>query len=791
MHHQLRQERPPSLEEFTAWNIASLAAGVALMSLALLLFEISLTRLFSVVLNYHFVFLAVSVALMGLGVGGCVGQFLVRCAHGAKAGALLIFAGLTATALPLVTFMMVSPAWGGSWPIYALLAALPFVSAGAMSALLYQRFASASGLLYGLDLAGASGGCALSVVMLWRVDAVSTMLTSAGAALLGTAALAFGLRRPLAATSWGMATVLVGAGVAVIVRFAPLDVPVAAPYDFSTKTMFAALNDHVAPARILETRWTPLGRTDLVQYPDPSVRAIFTDAGAGTLMLRFDGDWDKLEPLRRDTGFLPFSISPRERVLVIGPGGGKDVLLALMGGAQDITAVEINPATVAMVREHGTFNGRIYDRPNVHVIVAEGRSFVRRSREHFDLIYLSLVFTQAVEAIGYSLAENFIYTTEAFQDYLSHLRPGGWLAMVLHDDASLSKVLMTGLVVLQRRGVSYPDLRSRLAVIRLPNRPEDDPRTTRQPLLLFKNEPFTNNEATALARLSATRGLDALFIPGVVERGLVPLLLSSPAALAEFRARAPYNVHPATDDSPFFYNTELGVPRALWGLVWGTLLAAGVLFALSLATTRPLASESLGKPILLTSYFALIGIGFALVEIALLEKLVLFLGWPTLALAVGLAAFLAAGAVGSLLMQRWHATQVVPRARLAALFGAVVLLAHAVALPTVTQASLSFSQSTRVFLAIMLVAPVGIPLGVLFPTGVRLAGSLYSGSLPSLWAINGVASVLGSALAIVLALRMGFTAALVIGSCVYGIVAVLARGLSTVPRDSGSSHYLV
>lgn len=356
-----------------------MAGAAGAISVGLLLFEVSMTRLFSVVLNYHFVFLAVSVALLGLGLGGAVCQVFRRAGLPRTVPIAVLSAGLTGLMIPAVTSLMVYPPWGANWVVYGVFAVLPFVFAGTFFAFIFQGFAEASGLLYGADLLGAGVGCLLSIWLLWRMDAITVMLCAGLPPLVGAVALALTTHRRRIALWWAIITLMLAVTIAANLRFGPLDVPLAASYDLQMKTMFAALGDRHHPARILETRWSALARTDLVQFPDPDIRAVFTDAGAGTLMLRFDGDWGKLAALRRETGFLPFAVGPHQQVLVIGPGGGKDVLLALMGGARHVTAVEVNPATVAFVRDHSSFAGQIYNRPDVRVVIAEGRSLFSRA----------------------------------------------------------------------------------------------------------------------------------------------------------------------------------------------------------------------------------------------------------------------------------------------------------------------------------------------------------------------------------------------------------------------------
>ena len=295
--------------------------------------------------------------------------------------------------------------------------------------------------------------------------------------------------------------------------------------------MLAALRDPTSGARIVETRWSALGRTDLVAFADESGRAIFVDGGAGTTMLALDAEYPPIERFQRDTAYLPFLAGPGGNVLIVGAGGGQDVVMALKAGWSPVTAIEVNPAAVDMVLRHADYNGDIYRRPGVEVVVDEARSSIRRSSQTFDMVYLSLVFTQASESLAYVLAESHVYTVEAFRDYLDVLEPGGWLALVLHDDASLSKALATALRVLRERGTTAADLARQVAVVRPPAQAGADPRAIVRPLLVIRRDPMTQAEAERLVEQMTDLELDPVYVPFTNESGLVADLVTVPQAV--------------------------------------------------------------------------------------------------------------------------------------------------------------------------------------------------------------------------------------------------------------------
>jgi hypothetical protein len=366
------------------------------------------------------------------------------------------------------------------------------------------------------------------------------------------------------------------------------------------------------------------------------------------------------------------------------------------------------------------------------------------------------------------LTENDVYTVEAFQDYLNRLQTGGWLAMVLHDNAALSKALMTAIASLQRSGIPYAHLAQHIAVV------GQDPSASLLPLLIVKAEPFTANEAQRLLATAGALRLSPVYIPHVYEHGLIAQLTSNSALLARFAAEAPYDVRVTTDDAPFFYNTDRGVPRSL---LWATAILLVLSLGAAIAVPRGLLGDVRPRSGLrLRLYFLLIGTGFMMIEVAVLQKLILFLGWPTLSVAVGLAGLLLARGIGSLVSQRWPVTDLGQRVQWCALGAAAVTLCYVWILPPVYRSGMSsLPILERAAAAVALLFPLGVLLGTAFPSGLRLASVISPDAIPWLWALNGVASVLGGFLATVLAFLNGYSLSLVAAAVLYSTLAALVN----------------
>jgi hypothetical protein len=510
----------------------------------------------------------------------------------------------------------------------------------------------------------------------------------------------------------------------------------------------------------------------------PDARYIAHDGTAEAAMYRYGGRSEELAFFDWNIASAPYRILRDPEVLVIGLGGGFDILAGIRGGARRIVAVELDPITVDVLRDHSRdFSGALLDRPEVSAVVAEGRSFLRNRGEPYDLIQLTGVDTLAALSSGaYVLAESYLYTVEAMRDYLSRLSDDGVLSFLIGDFHWASREARFSLrhvanFTAAARELGWSDPASRVAVIASPN-----PRGLMMLEMLFKRTPFTPEEALSLREYAAARGFELWALPGVRTGSPLELLLAGNEAQRERLLRAyPLDVRETRDDRPFFFHfyrwrdllgvsardIDLGHAGATGQLVLVALLlfslVAGVVFILvPLLVSRRIALATRGS-LRFATYFAFVGAGFMLLEISFIQRFVLFLGHPTYAIATTLAALLVFTGLGSFFSGRSDRP---PRALLLPALGALaaIALAYTTWLPGLFQSLLGSATPVRVAVAVALLAPLGLALGVFFPSGLREVGHHHPDLVPWAWGVNGGASVVGSVLAMVLAITVGFPA---------------------------------
>ncbi len=437
-----------------------LLAGVFLTSLSLLLFEITLTRLLSVMLMYNYVFAVVSIVLLGLAAGSIFVHFFWNKARAGddRFGSLALFSGLYAVSIPLSVILIARIPQTENILVYCLILLVPFFFAGVLLAGVYHMFPELGAGVYGADLIGAAAGSLAIVPALETLGGINTSFFAGFTA--GAAALLFFIRMPgkdvkrLVAPVVSMSIVSSLLISNLMIHFLP-DVPVAANKEKSIHNFLT-----IYRGRIVETRWSAYGRTDVVESKDyPDVKFLFTDGTAGTLMYKFNGDFGEpnlaVKSLRTDSAsyfpFLELREEERDNALVVGPGGGLDILLARLGGIEKVTAVEVSEDIVDIVRDYSSFNGGIYSgMGGVEIVVDEGRSYLKRQAEKYDVIMLTFPLTQSSRIVeGYALTENYLFTVESIQDYLDHLTDEGRLVVSIHQRDRLLKLLSTSLAALE------------------------------------------------------------------------------------------------------------------------------------------------------------------------------------------------------------------------------------------------------------------------------------------------------------------------------------------------------
>ncbi|MFZ7104009.1 MAG: hypothetical protein ACOWWO_15325 [Peptococcaceae bacterium] len=722
----------------------SILAAIFLISLSLFMFEITLTRLFSALMFYHFVFLAVSIAILSLGLGG-IWVYKIRTGdkkiYGFKKDNILerssLLFSLSTFVITLIIYKV--PFFPLAFLLYLFLGSLPFMLGGMFLAEAFYQFSPHSLLIYFADLAGSGIG---SIIIVKLLDNFSPLTSVLILALLSfTAYLSVTAKEKIFLKTLGIFTFLA----VIIISGQRIDHIIAdfTAYSGEAKTLSALKN----PQSVFTT-WNSFARTDVIETEDRKEKLVLVDGSAVSKMLPFNGDTESLNYLEQEIGYLAFAPGNNSNALLIGPGGGMDLLLARYAGITDITAVEINQGTIEAARKYADFNGNIYDLPGTKTRIKDGRSFISTDKGKYNVIYLSMVMTQASETLGYALSENYIYTREAFQEYLRHLKPSGRLALVLHGKNDLQKAVATAISTLEKQGLTRAEAINSIAYLNTNNENSNHHSGIYYPLLLVKNSPFTQEEATELKALTALGGHKVIHLP---------FIHRDDSLLQEDMSN-----WIVTDNSPFFYNSA---GKKIPGTIWFVLAAILFIGGRALLPYRAVLTAPGNKGYFY--YFSLLGLGFMLIEIPVLQKFVLFIGHPTLTFSLIIAVLLTSGGIGSLLASKLKKlSPVIPAG-----FVAAYTIFISSFLPKIFTSWQGASLEVKMLVTIITLAPLGLALGIPFPSGLSQLESTKE-LIPLMWGINGWASVLGSILALMIAMILGYSWALLLGSLIYSLFIV-------------------
>ena len=776
-------------------------AGIAAISAALLMTELALTRIFSVTMFYHFAFLAISIALFGLSASGVFVYVMRRRLASVGTNGLLtitalVHAAATLAALAWLVQIRVGLTYSPSnlmrmLAIYAL-AALPFFTGGAVVSLAFARLSDRINVLYAADLLGAAAGCLVLIPLMNQLGAPGVVITAA--ALSAGAAICFA---PVTRRS------LVIAG-AVVLMSVPIGARLAGTGLFDVTETKGHQGD-----RVLFSKWNSFSRIAVYDRPfgawsvspyyvGPIGESLFMDidSAAATPILKDTGNPADTQYLRQELTALGYHLAERPAgftALVIGPGGGRDLRTALLFGARHVDAVEINPiiARDVMLDRFREYSGGVYAHPNVTTHIDDGRSFVRRSTERYDVIQASLVDTWAATAAGaYTLTENSLYTSEAFGEYVDHLTDEGLLTITRWAFDGIRLVSLAE-AALAERGL---DLSQHLAIVR------NDTVVT----LLLKRRPFTPEESERLRRVTVDMGFAVLYAPGVpqswgpwgepVEMDRTGtstddyrrLILASNRE--QFVEAYPLDIRATTDDRPFFFHTtrlrdQFNVAFGRSMLFGNGLSALLTLMAISavlvlLFIVGPLVAGG-GRPGpgwgAWLAYFGALGAGFMLLEVALLQRFVLLLGHPVYSLTVTLFSLLLGTGLGSLISRRVAPDRVKATTVKALLAVFAMALLSTVMLPRVIDLAIPWPLPFRILTAGAILVPIGVLLGIPLPGGMRLVATRRPDIIPWGWGMNGAFSVVGAALAVFVAMNWGFTVTLTLAALVYAGAAQTLR----------------
>jgi spermidine synthase len=773
----------------------TLLLGIALTSFSALLLELALTRLFSVVLFYHFAFLAISVALLGLGAGGVFAylrrSWLARFATRPLAGTLCtVNAVVIVLALEIVLNVPVSLELS-SWNFLRLSAiylasAVPFFFTGLIFSVVFARETHHVTRLYGADLLGGAMACLAVVPLLNWIGGPNAILFSA-------------LTMSVAAMIWRGVPFrgsLLPAAVA-----SSLVVLILANHSGRLLDVIYAKGMFRDRFWVEFAKWNAISRVEVDRQGD--AKAVVIDADASTYIMNADlrtwkgSAWES--NLMSAPPALANVLRPRGKFAIIGPGGGVDVLRAVANGSPSVTGIEINPliANAVMRERYADYAYHLYERPEVHIHVTDGRSFIRNSREQYDIVQMTLVDTWASTAAGaFALSENSLYTTEAFREYFQHLKPDGMIAITRWEfrrPREALRVVSVAMEALHELGVANPAAN----FIVVSDGPLDEDGIP--VVVLAKKTPFTPAEEDAVSQhLERYDQLDALYLPSSEPRYNPFFDLITANDPRAFARTYPYNVAPVFDNAPFFFFT-LKIGQILHeeslqqGIDWKVNLGVvvlGMVLVISLAAVLvflvlPMLVGTGGPSLRRVSllYFVTVGLGYILVEIAFIQRFVLFLGHPTYALTVVIFLLLLSSGAGSLISRRWLREPARVWLPLILLVAAISI--YVVVLPSMLTALVGLPFVLKLAISGLLLIPLGVAMGMPFPTGLRALavegmGDVGTGDSPVqpanlthdnavewAWAMNAASSVFGSVLAMVIAIHWGLNVTLACGAAAY------------------------
>jgi SAM-dependent methyltransferase len=787
--------------------------------------EIIQTRILSVVVWYHLAFFVISLAMFGL-TAGAVWVYLrgVRFTEKTLSYDLSYFSTLFAlasaiclavqmTLAPIIT-RLVATVW--IWAELAICLSIPFFYSGVVISLALTRSPFRIGRVYGVDLLGAATGCLGALLLLNLTDGPSAVLWVA--AFVAAGALAFSgsgigkapdpeppLHSWLRQHYWIISILVIAALINPHTDHGLQPVVVKGKFEFPGSHLFRQWNpfSRVVVGQVkrgIPKLWGPSPKMLHEQWSVYQTE-LNIDGDAATYAYRFTGNLNDVGFLKYDVTNLAYFLSDRERVLVIGVGAGRDVLSAALFGRKQITGVEINPIFVQLLTREADFIdfNNVAALPGVRFALDEGRSWLARSQESFDLIQMSLVDTWAATGAGaFTLSENGLYTVEAWKIFLSRLTPIGVLTVSRWYDASVpdetGRLISLAVAALMEMGVAEPSRHLFLAS-------QGEIAT-----LVLSKSPLSASDVETLERIAAEYQHEILLSPRrapgshTLSRIITAVDRKS---LDAYTSSLAFDLTPPTDDRPFFFN-QLPLSRPFQALAHAqAALATGpqgggvrqgnlvatitllVLFLISLifvaaAIVVPLrpALKDVGRAVATqgTLYFALIGTGFMMVEIGLLQRMTVFLGHPIYSLSVLLFSLIVTTGMGSFLSEKFTLD-----GRASISIWAIVTGGYLILLPFVlSELFTAFNNAiltVRITICVAAITPAGLFLGFGFPTGMRLIAAIDSRPTPWFWGINGAAGVLASISAIVVSLALGITATLTAGALCYFLLIPVALAL--------------
>jgi predicted membrane-bound spermidine synthase len=783
-----------------------------MLSMTVLLFELALTRIFSIVLWYDYAFMAISIAFFGLGIGSLLTHILKNKVKREQLPSKILQTTIIfAVSVPifLVVIGNVIPPNIHFIYLFYLSSSIPFFFAGISMSLIFFAMPREVSKLYFIDLIGAAAATLMLDPLMQRLGAESVILSAAllvlGPSLIAALVLSAPSQKknvsnaPIIENKIKLSGIIVLAASTILLAV-NTDANILAIKPGENKGLHYQL-EKPSEFEHLSTQWNSFSRIDVTRQLHPqdnddddhnngrsrALSAIAIDADADTPVFKWNGSSADLVWLKRFMDYLPFEISTQvNNTLVIGSGGGEDVLVALAGGSKKVTAVEINPLIISTAKQFGDSAGNLYDRKEVELFIDDGRRFISSSDSKYDRIVIKLVDSWAAQlAGGYALSENYLYTVEAFRQYLRHLDEDNGMLVMVRWNFELPRLmpLVAESLRQEKQGGSSEDIRKQILVVE--NRPglyfESNNKQTIYPvLLIIKNNPFTDSEINLAKERVANNNARVIAMPGgYIQPPYDTLLLDKnyyhSQQLQQSDLRSILELKPPTDDSPFYFAKEQ-VPNQMI-LLLETVLGVSAVLALLLIyysrRNRTLPTMSSTSSWFHMIFVIFIGLGFMFLEITFIQKFLLLLGTPIMALTVILFSILLSSGIGAYLSGKLFHKNPYKAVVVSIPLLVGIVLAYYGFLQGIIDSSIIMQLPQRIMLTFALLSPAGLLMGFQFPSITRMAsmhsnqGEHTDGNITLLWGINVIASVIATVLTAISSMVIGFNGNLLLGAGLY------------------------
>ncbi|MBI3583662.1 MAG: hypothetical protein HY096_06895 [Nitrospinae bacterium] len=800
--------------------------GIYLTSFSTLLFEITLTRVFSVAQWYHFAFMVVSMALLGYSASGTFLMLFPSIFKKDTYSVLSNCALLFAISSPLsyiitnrIAFDPVKIAWDPIQLIYILiyyiLFSIPFFFSGMTISIAISRFSNIVHRIYFSDLIGAGSGCLLALLIFSLTDASNSVIISSISGIF--ASTIFSLHpSSYKKNSFPYRLILIVIPISIIIISPPFMEIAISPY----KGLQTALRH--PDAEIIKTEWDSISRVDVIksgavrfapglslkfQGELPEQIGLTVDGGSLNAITKFSGNKDEIRFIDYLPSVIPYYLTNPDNVLIFDPRGGLDILSAIYHGAKNIESVEFYPLLTGIVKnDYREFSGGIYDKEKIGIKSGDGRTFIRQSKNRYDIIQISPGDAFASSSTGiYGLTEDYRFTVEAFKDYIEHLDENGILTITLYllpPPRHELKIISTAVKALEEMGVSSPE--KHIAIIR----------TWGTITIIIKRSGIVSSDIDKIKSFCKERHFDTDYYPyikreetNIYNRFKEPLYFNfiskiiNPNERDSFFKNYIFDITPVTDERPFFHHffkwDAIKETYKIFGGKWQPFLEGGYLIPVVFIQSLFVSIAFIILPLFFSRevslknfktadisfliYFLLIGIGFMFAEISMIQKFILFLGHPVYSISTVLFTLLISSGVGSRFSGKFSNGQdggvKIRKFKLYLLILCGLIIIYAILLPYIFNKILLEGIIWRQLISFAFLFPLGFFMGMPFPTGIKLLERYNAGIIPWAWCINGCSSVVSSVLVILIALSFGFKITLILSAVAYaGGFLIISKG---------------